>query len=141
MRKAMTLLEPAQATAILERAGVKPTPQRVDIARILFARPQHLSADGILAELNALGPACSRATVYNTLRVFQRRGLVREVVVDPSRVFFDSTPSPHQHFYNVDTGELRDIPSEQITLSRTPPLPAGTEYAGTDVIVRIRQTR
>ncbi|MCA1798726.1 MAG: transcriptional repressor [Xanthomonadaceae bacterium] len=137
----MTLLNHDKAAEILERAGITPTPRRVDIARILFARPQHLSADQVLGQLKTLGQDCSRATVYNTLGLLQRRGLVRAVVVDPSRVFFDSTPAPHQHFYNVDTGELLDIPSERITLAQTPPLPAGTEYAGTDVIVRIRQSR
>lgn len=141
MYKAMTILDHDKAAAVLARAGVKLTPQRVDIARILFARPQHLSADQILSELTRVGQHCSRATVYNTLGLFQRRGLVREVVVDPSRVFFDSTPGPHQHFYNVDTGELTDIAPDGIMMTGTPPLPPGTEHAGTDIIVRIRQAR
>lgn len=135
------LLDEANAGAMLAEAGVKPTPQRVDIARILFARPQHLSADQILGQLRAMGQDCSRATVYNTLGLFGRRGLVREIVVDPSRVFFDSTPGPHQHFYNVDTGELTDISDADVTLARVPTLPDGTEHAGTDVIVRVRNVR
>lgn len=131
-------LDPATARTRLEAAGVKPTPQRVEIARILLARPQHLSADQILAHLQGLGEHVSRATVYNTLGLFQRRGLVREVVVDPARVFYDSTPGPHHHFYNVDTGELSDIDPDRIGLTTLPPVPEGTETEGVDVIVRIR---
>lgn len=133
------MLDRNKATDLLSRAGVKPTAQRVDIARVLFARPQHLSADQLLAELRGVGQDCSRATVYNTLGLFERQGLVREVVVDPSRVFYDSTPGPHHHFYNVDTGELSDIEPDAVSLSRLPALPSGTEHTGTDIIVRIRQ--
>ena len=133
------MLDRDQAAELLVRAGVKPTAQRLDIACLLFARPQHLSADRLLAGLRSIGQDCSRATVYNTLRLFERQGLIREIVVDPSRVFFDSTPGPHHHFYNVDTGELSDIEANQVSLCRLPELPCGTEHAGTDVIVRIRQ--
>jgi Fur family iron response transcriptional regulator len=137
----MKLLDESEAVRLLEDAGVKATPQRVDIARILFARPQHLSADQILGQLRTMGQDCSRATVYNTLGLFERCGLVREVVVDPTRVFFDSTTTPHQHFYNVDTGELMDISADEVVLSHAPALPPGTEHAGTDVIIRVRQAR
>jgi Fur family iron response transcriptional regulator len=137
----MNMLGPDAAKALLDHAGVKPTAQRIEIARVLFARPQHLSADRILATLKAHGQDCSRATVYNTLGLFERRGLVRQIVVDPSRVFFDSTPGPHHHFYNVDTGEIFDVDADAVELTRTPPLPAGTEHAGTDVVMRVRNAR
>lgn len=137
----MSILEPETATTALVQAGVKPTAQRVEIARILFARPQHLSADQLLARLKSLGHECSRATVYNTLGLFERRGLIRQVVVEPSRVFYDSTPGPHHHFYNVDTGEIFDVDPDSVELTRLPPLPAGTEHAGTEVVLRIRNTR
>lgn len=128
-----------RAIELLDRAGLKPTAPRVEIARELFARPQHLSADQLHARLRAAGRDCARATVYNTLGLFAQHGLVREVVVDPSRVFYDSTPGPHHHFYNEDTGELSDIPADEVSLDRLPTPPSGTEHAGTDVIVRIRQ--
>ncbi len=132
-------IDPAQDIASqLRKVGITPTQQRVQIAEILFARPQHMSADQVLALVNRDGPTASKATIYNTLGLFARKGLVREVIVDPSKVFYDSNTTVHHHFYNVDTGELTDIPADNLTLDRMPELPPGTESAGIDVIFRIR---
>jgi len=122
----------------LRKAGITPTQQRVQIAEILFARPQHMSADQVLALVNRDGPTASKATIYNTLGLFARKGLVREVIVDPSKVFYDSNTTVHHHFFNVDTGELIDIPADELILNNMPELPPGTESAGIDVIFRIR---
>ena len=118
--------------------GVLPTAQRVEIGLLLFARPQHLSADQIIAGLRANGSRVSKATVYNTLNLFCERGLVRTVEVDPARQFYDSSIEAHHHFFNVDTGELTDIPVEAVTLNVAAALPVGTEHAGVDVVIRIR---
>lgn len=121
--------------------GVKSTPQRLAVARVLLERPQHLAADDILARLKDRGLSVSKATVYNTLRLFAARGLVREVVVDPERVFFDSTTAPHHHFWHEDTHELADIPSAAVRVTGMPELPKGTTQTGVDVIVRVRKAR
>jgi len=73
--------------AFLASRGVKATRQRLDIAQVLFARHQHLSADQILAIVNQGGSELSKATVYNTLKLFVEKRLVREVIVDPEKVF------------------------------------------------------
>lgn len=137
----MSLLDEADAVARLEAVGIKATAQRTLIARILLSGPQHLSAEQVLNRLERLGSRCSRATVYNTLGLFERSGLVREVVVDASRAFFDSTPGPHHHLYNVDTGEIRDIDLDAIAVTGMPALPEGTEHEGTDIVLRVRNTR
>ena len=126
--------------ALLARHDIVPTLQRRQIAQILFARPQHLSADQILERVNHQGAVVSKATVYNTLGLFARKGLVREVIVDPSKVFYDSNTSAHHHFYNLDTGLLQDIDSQDLALQSQPILPAGTELDGVDIIVRVRST-
>ncbi len=125
----------------LERHGVMPTPQRIDVASILLERPQHLSAEQILERLRERGSRVSKATIYNTLKLFSEKGLAREVNVDPSRLFYDSTTHPHHHFYNVDTGELSDIPPEQIAIRDIPQLPEGTEQESLELLIRIRQKR
>jgi Fur family iron response transcriptional regulator len=129
-----------QAAQLLADRGVLPTAQRVELALFLLDRPQHLSAEQILSAIRARGLRISKATVYNTLNLFCERGLLRTVDVDPTRQFYDSCTSPHHHFYNVDSGELTDIPSESVSLAVTTALPPGTERAGVDVIVRVRSS-
>lgn len=125
--------------ARLQDAGIGPTPQRLRIAEVLLDAPRHLSADQVLARVNREGPLVSKATVYNTLRTFTECGLLREVVVDPNRIFYDSSVEPHHHFYNPATGELIDIPAESVTVSGLPPAPEGTEAGEVEVIVRLRE--
>lgn len=123
----------------LKSSGVTPTNQRVEIAQILFARPQHLSAEQVLTMVNSeSGSTASKATIYNTLGLFAKKGLVKEVIVDPSKVFYDSNVSKHFHFFNTDTGELTDIPLDEINIDKLPELPEGTVSSGLEVIVRIK---
>ncbi|MDE1984673.1 MAG: transcriptional repressor, partial [Gammaproteobacteria bacterium] len=84
-------LSGAALHAHLASHGVTPTPQRLQIAELLFCKPQHLSAEQILLAVNRGETSVSKATVYNTLRVLTEKGLVREVIVDPERVFYDPT--------------------------------------------------
>ena len=121
--------------------GITPTQQRVDIAEILFTRAQHLSADQVLEVVNHDQALVSKATVYNTLGLFARKGLVREVIVDPSKVFYDSNVEVHHHFYNVDTGELTDIDVAAVKIENLSDLPEGTEASGVDVVIRICQSK
>jgi len=124
----------------LKSSGVTPTTQRVEIAQILFARPQHLSAEQILEMVNESSSTASKATVYNTLGLFAKKGLVKEVIVDPSKVFYDSNVSKHFHFFNTDTGLLTDIPVDAINFDKLPELPEGTESSSLEVIVRIKNS-
>lgn len=123
---------------LLSSRGVFPTAQRVEVALVMLSQPQHLSAEQVIAGIRARGSRVSKATVYNTLNLFCARGLLRTVEVDPARQYYDSTIEEHHHFYNVDTGELTDIPIGAITLNVATALPPGTERAGVDVVIRVR---
>ena len=125
---------------MLKSHGILPTQQRLMIARVLFSRDQHLSADQVMSHVNDGRDRVSKATVYNTLGLFARKGLVREVIVDPARVFYDTNTSSHHHFYNVTTGELIDIEASELAIRTLPELPDGTVTEGVDVIIRIRET-
>lgn len=122
----------------LREAGVPVTFQRVEIARVLFSRPMHVSADQLLAKVRETTPETSRATVYNTLKLFREKKLIRELIVDPDRVFYDSNTTPHHHMYDVRTGELSDVPADALQVVGTPVLPPGVELEEIDVIVRVR---
>ncbi len=117
---------------------ITPTHQRVEIALVLFERREHLSADQILALVNARFAEASKATVYNTLRLFRERKLIRELIVDPSKVFYDPNTAPHHHFYDVVTGRLTDIPADAVQIANLPPLPPGMVADGVDVVIRTR---
>lgn len=124
-----------------ERHGILPTPQRLKIADVLLARPQHLSAEQIIERLRSAGSNVSKATVYNTLNLFGERGLIKELIVDPKRRYYDSRTSLHHHFYNVDTGELTDIDSDNVSFNHFPELPEGTQGEGVEVLIRVRGKR
>jgi Fur family iron response transcriptional regulator len=123
---------------LLVSRGVFPTAQRLDVALLILAKPQHLSAEQIISGIRAMGSRVSKATVYNTLNLFCERGLLRTVDVDPSRQYYDSSIESHHHFYNVDTGELIDIPADAVTLKVSTALPPGTEQAGVEIVIRVR---
>lgn len=125
---------------VLRRHGIKPTHQRLEIAYALFSRQEHLSADQILAIVNNRHAVTSKATVYNTLNLFLEQRLIREVIVNPHKVFYDPNTEPHHHLYNVDTGELTDIDAGSIGISGMPPLPDGMVSEGVDIIVRVRSS-
>ena len=122
---------------MLRRHGINPTHQRMEIAQALFSRGEHLSADQVLDAVNGRHPETSKATVYNTLKLFLKKRLIREVIVDPSKVFYDPNTELHHHFYNVDTGELADIDAAGIAVHGLPALPEGTVTEGVDIIVRV----
>jgi Fur family iron response transcriptional regulator len=125
----------------LRRHDINPTHQRIEIAYALFSRHEHLSADQILAIVNDRHSETSKATVYNTLNLFVENRLIREVIVDPNKVFYDPNTEPHYHFYNSDTGELTDIEASRIEVSGLPQLPDGLVTEGVDIIVRVRSAR
>ena len=127
-----------RAAQMLRAHGVTPTHQRIEIALVLFEKRWHPSADQILAAVNVRFAESSKATVYNTLKLFLEKGLVRELIVDPNKVFYDSNTSTHHHFYDVVSGEITDIAAEGVRIDGLPPLPPGVVADGIDIIVRTR---
>ena len=122
----------------LRQHGINPTHQRIEIAYALFSRQSHLSADQVMAIVNEKHSETSKATVYNTLNLFREKNLVREVIVDPTKVFYDPNTEPHYHIYNVESGELTDIDASAVTISGLPELPGGVVTEGMDVVIRVR---
>ena len=127
-----------EMAGLLREHGINPTHQRIEIAYALFSRHEHLSADQIMAIVNDRHSETSKATVYNTLNLFKQHKLVREVIVDPSKVFYDPNTGPHHHFYNLQSGELIDIDARDVQIQGLPTLPTGMVTEGVDVIIRIR---
>ena len=124
----------------LLKCDINPTFQRNEIAKVMLNKPQHLSADKVLAFVNESGVNVSKATVYNTLNLFVEKGLIREVSIDPTKIFYDSNISHHHHFYNEDTGELSDFEIDEMSLNPKSSLPENTVQSGIDVVVRVKNS-
>ncbi len=136
--KEKVLLGDQQIGQVLKNHTIRPTSQRVDIARALLAKPQHLSADQVFSLVNTNDELVSKATVYNTLNLFVDKGLINQVVVDSRYIFYDSNTESHHHFYNEDTGLLQDIDDEEMLVKEIPGLPKNTVQTGIDVVIRVK---
>jgi Fur family iron response transcriptional regulator len=128
------------ATLKLREAGLRPTRQRVALAGMLFdGGDRHMTAESLQADAVAAGVRVSLATVYNTLHQFTAAGLLRQVVVDAARSYFDTNTGDHQHFFVEEDGTLIDIPGEQIAVAGVPAPPKGLEVDRIDVVVRVKR--
>ena len=121
-------------------AGVRPTRQRLDVGRLIFqSGDRHFTAETVYNEARAIPYPPSLATIYNTLEEFVRCGLLREIAVYDSKLWYDTTTGPHFHFYNEDTKELSDIPGHCPT-DLGICAPEGTRIDAIDVIVRLKSS-
>ena len=124
--------------ALLRKHGIYPTRQRIAVAAVLFDGCRHFAAEDLFQRVIASGSRVSRATVYNTLGLLAAKGVVREVIADPDRIFYDPNTLPHHHLYNETTGELIDVDESEIEFGKLPALPEGFDLERVDVIVRLR---
>jgi Fur family iron response transcriptional regulator len=132
-------VRPVTLVERLKKNGVLPTAQRLRIAALLLASPQHLTAEQILCRLREGGMRISKATVYNTLNLFAAKGVIRQLAVDGDRAWFDSNTEPHYHFQDIETGALTDLAPQEVRFDRLPPPPLGMEYAGVELFIRLRR--
>ncbi len=135
----MTASRPfTNALELLRAVHLRPTRQRLALVRLLFEQgDRHVTAEQLHGEAVEAAVRVSLATVYNTLNQFIEEGLLREVVVNSSRSYFDTNVSDHHHFFFEDTGQLLDIPGEHVAVSGLPKLPAGAVIRRVDVIIRV----
>ncbi|MBI3444774.1 MAG: transcriptional repressor [Magnetospirillum sp.] len=128
----------SQALDRLRAVGLRPTRQRLALARLLFdGGDRHISAEQLHTEALSSSIRVSLATVYNTLHQFTDAGLLREIVVDAGRSYFDTNTSDHHHFFYEKSGKLCDIPVDLIAVSKIPDAPAGLNISRVEVIVRV----
>ena len=130
----------AQTLARLRESGLRPTRQRLALGRLLFdGGDRHVTAEALHDEAQKAGVSVSLATVYNTLHQFTGAGLLREVVVDSSRTYFDTNIHDHHHFFIEKDGALMDIAGDDVLIGKLPPAPEGMDVARVDVIVRLQE--
>lgn len=125
--------------ARLRAAGLRPTRQRIELGKLLFARgDRHLTAETLHEEAEASDTRVSLATVYNTLHQFTEAGLLREVSVDAARTYFDTNVSDHHHYFVEGENRLIDVDG-QIRIGEIPAPPEAMEITSVEVVVRVRR--
>jgi Fur family iron response transcriptional regulator len=128
----------AGLAARLRAAGLRPTRQRLGLAKLLFTGiDRHVNAEALCAEAMAIGVRVSLATVYNCLNQFTEAGLLRQVVVDGARTWFDTNVTDHHHFFHEGRTELIDIERDQIQISGLPAAPPGAQISRVEIIIRL----
>ena len=126
----------------LRAAGLRPTSQRLYLARLLFEQgDRHVTAEQLHSEAQAARIAVSLATVYNTLHQFTAAGLLRELVIESGRSYFDTNVTNHHHFFFEENGALVDIPGEHVALASIPTPPEGSKVSRVDVVVRVTRSK
>jgi len=125
----------------LSRGGMRHTRQRLALAELLVGDGdnRHVTAESLAGACARSGHSVSLATIYNTLRAFCDVGLMREIVVDGARSYFDTRTDDHPHFFWEDDGTLSDAPAGELEISRLPAPPEGAEMRSVDVVIRLRR--
>jgi Fur family peroxide stress response transcriptional regulator len=98
----------------VKEAGVKLTPQRLEIFRVLARSEEHPSAESTLREVQGRMPTVSLDTVYRTLWMLHDLGLVTTLGSSSSGVRFDPNSSKHHHYVCVQCDLVRDFESEEL---------------------------
>ncbi len=124
----------------LRKHGIQPSAQRVAVAEYVLATGAHPSAEQVWAAVRVRLPVISRATVYNTLNLFVRKGLLRQVQLGEGRAGFDPNLEPHHHFIDEATGVVVDIPWDALEVRRVEAL-RGLEVREYQVVLRGRRGR
>ena len=124
----------------LRAAGLRPTRQRLALAKLLFdGEDRHVTAEMLHGEAVAARVSVSLATVYNALHQFTTAGLLREIVVEFGQSYFDTNIDDHHHFYHEESKRLQDVSSDLVDIATLPAPPHGTEVNRVDVIIRVRE--
>ncbi len=128
----------SQAIERLRAVGLRPTRQRLALARLLFdGGDRHVTAEMLHGQALDAAIRVSLATVYNTLHQFTTAGLLREIVVDSQRSYFDTNTSDHHHFFFESSARLEDSRAVRVVVSRLPDPPQGARVKRVDVVVRL----
>ena len=127
-----------QAIKQLINNGIRPTKQRMILAKLLFEKgDRHISAEELYEEVKKDNRKISLATIYNSLKQFRKIGLLKELVVDQKKSIYCTNHDKHYHLYIEDEGKLIDIPQENIDLN-IPEIPACLKFHNIDIIIRVR---
>ena len=118
--------------------NVTPTKQRLDLAKLIFAKKQHFTASDLISLANKNGLNISMATVYNTLSLLEDKGMLKTINIDNELKFYDTNMENHHHLYNTTMSTLTDIAHDKVTFAELPELPKTLEIESTELLIKVK---
>ena len=125
----------------LRSSGLRPTKQRVEIAKFLFERDKtiHFTAESLSKLLEKKTTSrFALATIYNTVHAFKKAGHLNEVDVRGNKTYFDTNITNHHHFYDNETSELIDIDANEVVIQKIPKAPNGKKIKNIEVFINLK---
>ena len=125
----------------LRSSKLRPTKQRVEIAKFLFEREKtfHFTVESLNKLLTKKSISkIALATIYNTVHAFKAAGHLSEVEVRGNKTYFDTNVSNHHHFYDSETAELIDIDANDIIIQKIPKAPNGKKIKNVEVFINLK---
>lgn len=89
---------------------------RIAIVKYLVTNRTHHTAESIYKAISKEYPTISIATVYNTLKVLTKEGILNELFIEGEKVFYDSTPGNHSHFICKICGKIKDLKAKPLKI-------------------------
>ena len=126
----------------LRSSGLRPTKQRILIAKNLFERDKtfHFTVETLNKEIiKKEKEKVSLATIYNTVEAFTKAGHIKEILTSKSKSYYDTNMKSHHHFYDEETKELTDIDYNRVKLSKVPTPPKGKRIKNLEVVIRLQK--
>jgi Fe2+ or Zn2+ uptake regulation protein len=93
----------------ISEAGIKPSLQRIKIYEFLLKNNIHPTVDFIYNQLVNDIPTLSKTTVYNTLKLFEKQGLIINLIIDENEIRYDAMKNIHGHFKCDKCGKIYDF--------------------------------
>ena len=118
--------------------NVTPTKQRLDLAKLIFAKKQHFTASDLISLADKNGLNISMATVYNTLSLLEDKGMLKTINIDNELKFYDTNMENHHHFYNTTMSTLTDIAHDRVSFAELPELPKTLEIESTELLIKVK---
>jgi len=122
----------------LRENNISPTKQRLELAEIIFSKNQHFTAADLINMAINSNLNISQATVYNTLCLFEKRGILKTINLQNDCKFYDTNLSLHHHIYNTSSNLLTDVDNCEIIFSKLPNISKDLELEQTEVLIKVR---
>ena len=97
------------------QAGLRMTNQRASIVKVLEKSIDHPDADILYRRAHEIDPTISLATIYRTLAIFEKAGLVQKVDVGDGKSHYEIAREQHEHLVDTQNGQIHEFKSEELT--------------------------